>query len=91
MNQDEAKLRIDTLTHELEEHNHHYYIQNNPTISDYDFDQLLKELEALETQFPTLAHQNSPTKRVGGDITKKFKSVVHDYPMLSLSNSYSKE
>jgi DNA ligase (NAD+) len=91
MIQDEAKLRIDTLTHDLEEHNHSYYIQNNPTISDFDFDQLLKELEDLESKFPSLAHLNSPTKRVGGDITKKFQSVIHDYPMLSLSNSYSKE
>lgn len=91
MNVDEAKKRIDQLTKELEDHNYSYYVLSNPVITDFEFDGLLKELEKLELEFPGLTHSNSPTKRVGGDITKKFPSVVHDYPMLSLSNSYSKE
>ncbi len=91
MNEQAAQERIKELTEELEAHNHRYYVLNDPTISDYDFDQLLKELESLEEHFPQFAHPNSPTKRVGGDITKKFPEVVHDYPMLSLSNTYSKE
>ncbi len=91
MNKEEAKRRIDQLTIDLEEHNYQYYVLSTPSISDFDFDTLLKELEQLESEHPECAHSNSPTKRVGGDITKKFPSVVHDYPMLSLSNSYSKE
>lgn len=91
MNEAQAKQRILDLTHELGEHNHRYYVLNDPSISDYAFDQLLKELEALEEQFPQFADPNSPTKRVGGDITKKFAEVVHDFPMMSLSNTYSKE
>ena len=71
--------------------NHRYYVLSEPSISDYEYDQLLEELQQLEEQFPVLARPNSPTKRVGGDITKKFETVIHDYPMLSLSNSYSIE
>lgn len=91
MNVEEAKVRIKELSHELELHNYNYYVLNTPIISDYEFDLLLKELESLEAEFPLLADENSPTKRVGGDITKKFKQVAHVFPMLSLSNSYSKE
>ena len=91
MNVNQAKDRIEELSMELEGHNHQYYVLSQPTISDFEFDQLLKELERLEEEFPLLALPNSPTKRVGGDITKKFASVVHDFPMLSLSNTYSKE
>ena len=91
MNVNQAKDRIEELSKELEGHNHQYYVLSQPTISDFEFDQLLKELERLEEEFPLLALPNSPTKRVGGDITKKFASVVHDFPMLSLSNTYSKE
>jgi DNA ligase (NAD+) len=91
MNTDEARQRIAELTKELHEHNHRYYVLNEPSISDYDFDMLLKELEQLEAQFPQFADPNSPTKRVGGDVTDKFEKVKHRYPMLSLSNSYSKE
>jgi DNA ligase (NAD+) len=68
-----------------------YYIQNNPIISDIEFDQLLKKLEQLEKEHPEYASENSPTKRVGGDLTKKFTAVAHRYPMLSLSNTYSEE
>ncbi|MDX2362797.1 MAG: NAD-dependent DNA ligase LigA [Crocinitomicaceae bacterium] len=91
MNHSEASIEIVQLTQELNRHNHLYYVESNPEISDYDFDMLLKRLQALEEQFPDLTDENSPTKRVGGDITKKFESVVHKYPMLSLSNTYSKE
>ncbi len=86
-----AKARIVALTLELEEHNHRYYVRNAPTISDQQFDHLLKELEGLENAFPEFASPNSPTQRVGGDITKEFPQVKHEYPMLSLGNSYSRE
>lgn len=86
-----AKTEIDRLVNELNHHNQLYYIQNNPSISDFEFDQLLKQLEQLEKEFPEFASENSPTKRVGGDLTKKFQSVAHRYPMLSLSNTYSEE
>lgn len=91
MNQKEAETKIKELTSELNKHNHLYYVVNEPEISDYDFDVLLKKLLYLENQFPQFADSNSPTKRVGGDITKKFETVKHKYPMLSLSNTYSKE
>jgi DNA ligase (NAD+) len=91
MTAEEAKSRIENLSRELERHNHSYYVLSNPTISDFEFDQLLKELEQLEEQFPAFVDANSPTKRVGGDITKKFAAVVHDFPMMSLSNTYSKD
>ncbi|TNF49544.1 MAG: NAD-dependent DNA ligase LigA [Bacteroidetes bacterium] len=91
MNKDQALGRINFLSEEIEKHNHLYYVVNQPEISDYDFDVLLKELEALEAQFPEFASEHSPTKRVGGDITRKFETVVHRFPMLSLSNTYSEE
>ena len=91
MEKDQAKQRIEVLTAQIEHHNRLYYMESKTEISDYAFDQLLKELQELEQQFPDLADENSPTKRVGGDITKKFETVVHEYPMLSLSNTYSKE
>lgn len=91
MTKEEAKVKIEALTKELNRLNHAYYIENVSIVSDFEFDQLLKQLQELEGKFPELAAVNSPTKRVGGDITKKFKTVVHEYPMLSLSNSYSEE
>lgn len=87
----EAKSEIQRLTEELNRHNHLYYVESNPQISDFEFDQLLERLQALENEFPEFASDASPTKRVGGDITKKFQTVKHRFPMLSLSNSYSKE
>lgn len=87
----DAKERIDHLTAKLKQHNYNYYILAEPTISDFDFDQLLKELEALEKAHPALKHPDSPTLRVGGEITKDFPSFTHKRPMMSLSNSYSKE
>ncbi len=88
----EAEIkRINELTQQLNEHNHRYYVLNAPIISDMEFDFLLKDLEALEQKYPDYAAANSPTKRVGGDITDKFEKVAHSRPMLSLSNTYSKE
>ncbi len=87
----EAQQRIAALSAELEEHNHRYYVQAAPVISDREFDFKLKELEALEKEWPDLASLNSPTQRVGGDITKEFAQVAHVFPMLSLGNSYSTE
>lgn len=91
MNAQEAKLRIKELTDLINQHNYNYYTLSQPTISDFDFDMMLKELEALENQFPELASANSPTKRVGGEVTKNFVQVKHKYPMLSLGNTYSEE
>jgi DNA ligase (NAD+) len=91
VNPEEAKARILSLSAELNRHNDLYYIQAKPEISDQAFDFLLKELESLEAQFPDFALLNSPSKRVGGDITKKFESVRHEFPMLSLANTYSEE
>lgn len=87
----QAKKRIDELSDELHKHNYNYYINSAPTISDYDFDMKLKELEKLELDFPEFVSDDSPSKRVGGDITKDFKQVKHQYPMLSLGNTYSEE
>jgi DNA ligase (NAD+) len=89
MDKTEAKKRIGELTAQLHEHNYKYYVLSAPEISDYEFDQLLKELEQLEIEFPEFAADDSPTKRVGGDITKNFTQVRHEYPMLSLANTYS--
>ena len=91
MNKEEAKSRISELSKIIENHNYNYYILTQPTISDYDFDMLLNELIDLEKQFPDLVLPDSPTQRVGGDLTKEFKTVKHRYPMLSLSNSYNIE
>ena len=91
VNPEEAKARILSLSAELNRHNDLYYIQAKPEITDQAFDFLLKELESLEGLFPQFALPNSPSKRVGGDITKKFESVRHEFPMLSLANTYSEE
>ncbi len=91
MNEPEAKIRIDQLTHQLQQHNYNYYTLSKPTIPDFDFDVLLKELEVLEQQFPNLVHPDSPTRKVGGSITKEFVQVKHKYPMLSLGNTYSEQ
>lgn len=91
MERREAEQRIKELSAELEEHNHRYYVLAAPVITDQAFDFKLKELEALEKEWPDFASPNSPTQRVGGDITKSFATVQHRYPMLSLSNSYSRE
>ncbi len=91
MKADKAEKRIAELTRLINYHNHLYYQQDKSEITDFEFDQLLKELETLEKNFPNFALPESPTQRVGGAITKKFESVQHKYPMLSLGNTYSKE
>ncbi len=83
--------QITTLRNELREHNYNYYVLDNPTISDFEFDQKLKQLQELEKAHPEYYDANSPTLRVGGEITKNFETVPHTYRMFSLDNSYSKE
>ena len=83
--------RIEQLRRELHEHNHRYYVENQPAISDYDFDQLMHELQDLEARHPELYDANSPTQRVGSDLQTEFRQVTHKYPMLSLANTYSEE
>ncbi|MGB5610662.1 NAD-dependent DNA ligase LigA, partial [Eudoraea sp.] len=85
------KEKIEALRRELREHNHKYYVLASPTISDYEFDMKLKELQALEEQHPEYMDTTSPTMRVGGTVTKNFETVVHEHRMYSLDNSYSKE
>ena len=87
----QIEKKINDLRKELHQHNHNYYVLDNPVISDYDFDLKLKELQELEEKHPEFFDPNSPTQRVGGGITKNFETVPHDYPMYSLSNSYSRE
>ncbi|MDY0104652.1 MAG: NAD-dependent DNA ligase LigA [Lentimicrobium sp.] len=89
MEKSEALMRIKELTNLINHHNYLYYQQASPEIDDYQFDMLLKELESLEAKHPEFIDQNSPTQRVGGEITKVFQAVKHVYPMLSLENTYS--
>ena len=79
------------LTEELDYHSHKYYVENSPEISDFEFDALLRELQELEERYPEYADPNSPTKRVGSDLTSAFESVEHRFAMQSLSNTYSSE
>ena len=83
------KEEIEQLREQLHRHNYNYYILNQPTISDYDFDQMMHRLEDLETFYPQYADANSPTQRVGSDLNQSFRQVPHKYPMLSLSNTYN--
>jgi DNA ligase (NAD+) len=89
MNKSEAKKQIQKLREEINKHNYKYYVENNPIISDYEFDQLLKKLEELEEKYPDLITPDSPTQRVGGEPVEGFKTVEHKQPMLSLANTYS--
>ena len=82
--------RILQLRKELHEHNHRYYVLNQPVISDQDFDFLMHELQELEARHPEMADPNSPSVRVGSDINQNFRQVAHRYPMLSLANTYNK-
>ncbi|WP_277631933.1 NAD-dependent DNA ligase LigA [Avrilella dinanensis] len=86
-----AQQEILALREELSEHNYRYYVLDEPSISDFEFDQKLKRLQELENQYPEYFDENSPTQRVGGGITKNFETVVHENRMYSLENSYSKE
>ncbi|MBR5983013.1 MAG: NAD-dependent DNA ligase LigA [Bacteroidales bacterium] len=81
--------RIINLTKALNQHNYNYYVLSNPTISDFEFDKMLEELADLEKRFPEFRQPDSPTLRVGSDISNEFKTVAHDYRMLSLGNTYS--
>lgn len=85
------QTKIQSLRETLNQHNYNYYVLDKPTISDFEFDQLLKELQDLENQHPEFFDENSPTQRVGGSITKNFNTVVHEHRMYSLDNSYSTE
>ena len=85
------QARMEALRKELDAHNYSYYVLAKPVVSDQVFDQMLRELEDLERQFPQFKHPQSPTQRVGGEVTKDFKTVAHRYPMLSLGNTYSRE
>lgn len=85
------KERIEQLRKELHEHNYRYYVQNQPIIGDEEFDMLMHELQELEQQHPEMYDANSPTQRVGSDISSEFKHVAHRYPMLSLANTYNED
>lgn len=85
----EIKEKIQSLREALEQHNYNYYVLSAPTISDRAFDEMMKELQQLEEKYPEYADPHSPTQRVGSDLSKEFEQVVHQYPMLSLGNTYS--
>ena len=91
MDNTQAKQRIEELRDVLQENARKYYVENAPTMSDFQYDQLMHELEALEAQFPQFASEDSPTRRVGSDIEQGFAKYPHKYPMLSLGNTYSIE
>src|SRR5690606_13647286 len=82
---------IETLRADLKKYNYEYYVLAQPTISDYEFDQKLKELQELEDTYPEFYDKHSPTQQIGGDITKKFETVQHTWPMLSLNNTYNEQ
>lgn len=84
-----VRERIEELRRQLEYHNHKYYVENDPSISDFEFDALMRELQQLEEAHPEFADPDSPTVRVGSDISSEFATVRHRYPMLSLGNTYS--
>jgi len=88
---DQAHSRIETLRRVLQEHNHNYYVKASPSISDFEYDLLLKELQSLEADFPEFDNENSPSRRVGSDLNREFTSYPHRYPMLSLGNTYNRE
>ena len=84
-----VKEEIEQLREQLHQHNYNYYVLNQPTISDFEFDQMMRKLQDLEMFFPQFADPNSPTQRVGSDINTAFTQVKHKYPMLSLANTYN--
>lgn len=86
-----VKEQMDALVAELNQHTYNYYVLAMPTIADYEFDQKLEELARLEKEYPAYADPNSPTQKVGGDITKNFATVKHKWPMLSLGNTYNEQ
>ena len=97
MEKTQANIRINELREVINEANRRYYVDNAPTLTDYEFDMLLKELEAIEAQYPDLITPDSPTQKVGSDLarttsaaapTQEFEQYPHKYPMLSLGNTY---
>lgn len=91
MTPEQAKIRIDELRKALQQHNDDYYVRSQPTISDFEYDLLLHELQTLEYDFPLFDDENSPSRRVGSDLNREFTSYQHRYPMLSLGNSYNRK
>ncbi|TFH46811.1 MAG: NAD-dependent DNA ligase LigA, partial [Bacteroidia bacterium] len=89
MNLAEARRRAEELKKTITDHNHRYYILNQPVISDFEFDLLLTELQTIEKKFPALRTDDSPTVMVGSDLTTEFRQYDHVYPMMSLANTYS--
>ena len=87
----DEKARIEQLRQELHEHNYRYYVLNQPTIGDQEFDFLMHELQDLEAKHPEMADANSPTQRVGSDLNAEFRQITHRYPMLSLANTYNEQ
>ena len=87
----DEKERIIQLRQELHEHNYKYYVLNQPTIGDQEFDFMMHELQDLEAKHPEMADPNSPTQRVGSDLNEEFRQVEHKYPMLSLANTYNEQ
>ena len=87
----DEKERIIQLRKELHEHNYRYYVLNQPTIGDQEFDFMMHELQDLEAKHPEMADENSPTQRVGSDLNEEFRQVEHKYPMLSLANTYNEQ
>ena len=91
MTPEKAQTRIDELRRVLQRHNYNYYVKSEPTISDFEYDLLINELQTLESKFPEFDDENSPSRRVGSDLNREFESFAHPYPMLSLGNSYNRE
>jgi len=91
MSPEEVKKKIAKLRQDIEQHNYNYYVLSKPVLTDFEFDLLMQDLIALENKFPQYLDANSPSQRVGSDISKEFEQVLHQYPMLSLANSYSIE
>ena len=89
MDHEQARKRIDFLKDTLWENSHRYYVENAPTMSDFDYDHLMHELEDLEEAFPDLRTPDSPTQKVGSDLERGFAQYPHKYPMLSLGNTYN--
>ena len=90
-NKEEIKKRVDELTDILNEANYNYYVLDNPTITDQEYDKYYRELVNIEGLYPEFSYDNSPTKRVGGEVIDKFNKVVHEKPMLSLANVFNED
>ncbi|MCK5692347.1 MAG: NAD-dependent DNA ligase LigA, partial [Bacteroidales bacterium] len=91
MTPEKAQLRINELRSLLQQHNYLYYVESKPSISDFEYDLLINELQTLESTFSQFDDINSPSRRVGSDLNREFESFSHRYPMLSLGNSYNRE